>query len=54
MFSYNSDLPNLVFSVSYNVEDNTFGSDFITWTYDTMGNSITSALKMPSSSDVLT
>ena len=53
MFSYNSDLPNEIFSVSYDVHDNLYGSDFLTWNYDTMGNDITSAIRRPSSTDIL-
>lgn len=53
MFSYNSDLPNEIFTVNFGVHDYLFGDDFLTWNYDTMGNEITSAIRRPSSNDIL-
>ena len=53
MYSYNSDLPNLEFSVHYEVNDYLFGFSFINMNYDTMGNGLTAAIRRPSASDVL-
>ena len=48
MLSYNNNLPNGVFRVTYSVFDWKYGSDHVSWMYDTMGNVITSALRVGS------
>jgi cysteine-rich repeat protein len=53
MFFYNNNLPSLSFRVTFAVADPKLGSSHVSLLFDTIGNSITSAIRGRESTDIL-
>lgn len=45
-FDYHNTLPNLSYVVQFKLTDNTYGTTQLSWVYDTLSNSVTSAVRM--------
>lgn len=45
-FDYHNNLPSLTFVVNFSLKDSNYGSSQLSWIYDTISNSVTSAIRM--------